>query len=55
MSPTKTPIVDISTPVMMMAGFTTELNWLMRISEISMTAIMNAPWRNSAASVCSSD
>ena len=48
--PNSTPMVDNSTDVMIMNGLITELNWLTRISAITITAVINAPRRNSCAS-----
>ncbi len=53
--PMSTPTVDMITDVMMISGFTTELNWLMRMKQISSSAVRNAPPRKAWASAWSSD
>ena len=53
--PMRTPIVDMTTEVRMITGFTTELNWLIRMKPISRRAVRKAPVRNSVASSCSWD
>ncbi len=54
-SPSSTPAVDMMTDVRMMTGFTTELNWLIRMRPMSISAVRNAPPRKSMASVWSCD
>ena len=53
--PISTPIVDMMTEVRMITGFTTELNWLIRMKPISRSAVRKAPPRKACASAWSSD
>jgi hypothetical protein len=53
-SPSSTPTVDMMTDVMMMNGFSTELNCDIRMNPISSSAIRNAMPRNRIDSICSS-
>ena len=54
-SPRSTPTVDMRTEVRMMTGFTTELNWLIRMKAIRSSAVRNAPPRKAWASAWSCD
>ena len=53
--PIKTPMVEMITDVRMITGLTTELNWLIKMKPISMSAVRKAPVRNAVASSCSCD